>query len=32
LTVVWSVALLSLNGLALYWLLHYLNPTFGPKG
>lgn len=32
LTVVWGVALLSLNGLTLYWLLHYLNPTFGPKG
>ena len=28
----WSLALLSLNGLAFFWLLRYLNPTFGPKG
>jgi len=28
----WCAALLALNGLAFYWLLHYLNPTFGPKG
>jgi len=32
LTLVWGAALLSLNGVAFYWLLHYLNPTFGPKG
>lgn len=26
-----SLAFLALNGLAIYWLLAYLNPTFGPK-
>ncbi len=31
LTLGWCVAMLSLNVLTLYWLLHYLNPTFGPK-
>ncbi len=30
LTVGWTLCLLALNGLALYWLLTYLNPTFGP--
>ncbi len=32
LSLVWGAAMLSLNGAAFYWLLHYLNPTFGPKG
>lgn len=27
---VWVVCLLALNGLCLFWLFHYLNPTFGP--
>lgn len=29
--VAWTVALLSLNGLTVWWLLHVLNPMFGPK-
>ncbi|MDQ2800481.1 MAG: hypothetical protein M3Y13_12680 [Armatimonadota bacterium] len=29
LTAAWIIALLTLNALTLYWLLHYLNPTFG---
>lgn len=29
LTAGWSVALVALNGVTVYWLLHYLNPTFG---
>lgn len=31
LTACWCAALVLLNGLTIYWLLHYLNPTFGPK-
>ena len=31
LTVLWIFALLVLNGLTLYWLLHYLNPTFATQ-
>lgn len=31
-TALWSLALLFLNVLTIYWLLHFLNPTFGPKG
>jgi len=27
----WSLAMIALNLLSLYWLLHYLNPTYGPK-
>lgn len=29
---VYMLGMLALNGLCLYWLLAYLNPTFGPKG
>jgi len=32
LTVVWSIALIALNGGAIYWLLSFLNPTYGPQG
>lgn len=28
---VWCIALIMLNGVCVYWLLTYLNPTFGPK-
>jgi 4-amino-4-deoxy-L-arabinose transferase-like glycosyltransferase len=28
----WIVALIFVNAVAIYWLLAYLNPTFGPKG
>lgn len=31
LTGLWFVIGLALNGMSLYWLLAYLNPTFGPK-
>jgi TM2 domain-containing membrane protein YozV len=31
LSVGWGFAMLALNGLCIYWLLAYLNPTFGPK-
>jgi hypothetical protein len=27
----WCAALLALNAVCIYWLLAYLNPTFGPK-
>ncbi len=27
---VWCIAMVSLNAVAIYWLLTYLNPTFGP--
>ncbi|HVF09631.1 MAG TPA: hypothetical protein VNA16_02455, partial [Abditibacteriaceae bacterium] len=30
-TVAWSIFCVALNGVAVYWLLSYLNPTFGPK-
>lgn len=32
LTGAWVVALLALNAVTVYWLLFYLNPTYGPKG
>jgi 4-amino-4-deoxy-L-arabinose transferase-like glycosyltransferase len=31
LAIFWIIALVALNSLTLYWLLSYLNPTFGPK-
>jgi 4-amino-4-deoxy-L-arabinose transferase-like glycosyltransferase len=27
----WCVCALAFNGVTVYWLLYYLNPTFGPK-
>ena len=30
-TVAWSIFCVALNAVAVYWLLSYLNPTFGPK-
>lgn len=29
--VLWCVAMLALNAVAVYWLLAYLNPTYGPQ-
>ncbi len=31
LSVAWIAAMLALNAVCLYWLVTYLNPTFGPK-
>jgi 4-amino-4-deoxy-L-arabinose transferase-like glycosyltransferase len=31
LTTAWCAAMLLLNAVAVYWLLAYLNPTYGPK-